>query len=261
MGKSKMARRYDSRTTIFSPEGRLYQVEYAMEAISHAGTCLGIQAKDGILIAAEKRNVHKLLDESVLAEKIYRISENISCTVAGLTSDALILINRLRYWAADYKLRFGEPMPVEQLVQTLCNEKQRFTQIGGKRPFGVSLLYVGWDKHYGYQLYQSDPSGNYTGWKATCIGNNHQAAVSLLKQEYKSPTIDEAKKLAMKVLSKTLDVKLSADKVEMAVLKHIDNKTVLEVLDIKDIETLVKDHEQREKEAEAAAAQSSTSKS
>uniref|UniRef100_A0AC35U3M0 Proteasome subunit alpha type n=1 Tax=Rhabditophanes sp. KR3021 TaxID=114890 RepID=A0AC35U3M0_9BILA len=248
-----MARRYDSRTTIFSPEGRLYQVEYAMEAISHAGTCLGIQASDGILVAAEKRNVNKLLDESVLSEKIYRISDNISCTVAGLTSDALILVNRLRYWAADYKLRFGDSMPVEQLVQCLCNEKQRFTQIGGKRPFGVSLLYIGWDKHYGYQLYQSDPSGNYTGWKATCIGNNHQAAVSLLKQEYKAPTIVEAKKLAMKVLSKTLDVKLSSDKVEMAILRHVDGKTHLDVLDVKEIEILVKEHEQREKEAEAAA--------
>ncbi|TKR95123.1 hypothetical protein L596_009335 [Steinernema carpocapsae] len=113
-----MARRYDTRTTIFSPEGRLYQVEYAMEAISHAGTCLGILSSDGILIAAEKRNVHKLLDDSVLTEKIYRLSDNIACTVAGITADANILINRLRYWAADYKLNFGEPMPVEQLVQT-----------------------------------------------------------------------------------------------------------------------------------------------
>ncbi|KHJ88489.1 multicatalytic endopeptidase domain protein [Oesophagostomum dentatum] len=225
-----MARRYDSRTTIFSPEGRLYQVEYAMEAISHAGTCLGILATDGILIAAEKRNVHKLLDDTVLAEKIYRLSENITCTVAGITADANILINHLRWWAAQYKLSYGEEMPVEQLVQNLCNEKQRYTQIGGKRPFGVSLLYMGWDKHYGYQLYQSDPSGNYTGWKATCIGNNHQAAMSLLKQEYKSPTLAEAKKLAVKVLWKTLDVKLTNEKVEMAVLTRRDGKTVVEEL-------------------------------
>ncbi|KAH7695327.1 proteasome subunit alpha type-4 [Aphelenchoides avenae] len=246
------ARRYDSRTTIFSPEGRLYQVEYAMEAISHAGTCLGILGTDGILIAAEKRNVHKLLDDTVLAEKIYRISDNIACTVAGITADANILINRLRYVAAEYKYGFGEPIPVEQLVQSLCNEKQRYTQIGGKRPFGVSLLYAGWDQYYGFQLYQSDPSGNYTGWKATCIGNNHQAAVSLLKQEYKSPTIDEAKKLAMKVLSKTLDVKMSPDKIEMSILLRRDNQTVLNELTNEEVGALIKEHEEREKEAEAA---------
>ncbi|KAI6218115.1 Proteasome subunit alpha type [Aphelenchoides besseyi] len=250
-----MARRYDSRTTIFSPEGRLYQVEYAMEAISHAGTCLGILATDGILIAAEKRNVHKLLDDEVLAEKIYRISENIACTVAGITADANILISRLRYWAADYKFNYGEPIPVEELVQSLCNEKQRYTQIGGKRPFGVSLLYAGWDQHYGFQLYQSDPSGNYTGWKATCIGNNHQAAVSLLKQEYKSMNLEEATKLAMKVLSKSLDVKLSADKVEMSILIRRDGKTVVNELTNNEVTQLIKDHEEREKEAEQRAAE------
>lgn len=244
-----MARRYDSRTTIFSPEGRLYQVEYAMEAISHAGTCLGILASDGILIAAEKRNVHKLLDDSILAEKIYRLSDNIACTVAGITADANILINHLRYWAAEYKLGYGEDVPVEQLVQNLCNQKQRYTQVGGKRPFGVSLLYMGWDKHYGYQLYQSDPSGNYTGWKATCIGNNHQAAVSLLKQEYKSPTLAEAKKLAMKVLWKTLDVKLAPEKVEMAVLTRKDGKTVVEELTHTEVAQLIKEHEEKETEA------------
>lgn len=73
-------------------------------------------------------------------------------------------------------------------------------------------MYAGWDQHYGFQLYQSDPSGNYTGWKATCIGNNNQGAISLLKQEYVGGTLQDAQKLAMKVLSKTLDVKLSADK-------------------------------------------------
>ncbi|KIH49521.1 multicatalytic endopeptidase domain protein [Ancylostoma duodenale] len=110
---------------------------------------------------------------------------------------------------------------------------------------------MGWDKHYGYQLYQSDPSGNYTGWKATCIGNNHQAAMSLLKQEYKSPTLAEAKKLAVKVLWKTLDVKLTNEKVEMAVLTRRDGKTVVEELTAAEVEKLIKEHEEKEKEAEA----------
>lgn len=125
----------------------------------------------------------------------------------------------------------------------------------------MSLLYAGWDKHFGFQLYQSDPSGNFTGWKATCIGNNHQAAIALLKQEYKSvenTTLDDAKKLAMKVLSKTLDVKLSAEKVEMAQIKLVDGRTVMKQLTHGEITRLIEDHEAAEA-AETTAAPSGTS--
>jgi len=116
------------------------------------------------------------------------------------------------------------------------------------------LLYAGWDKHYGFQLYQSDPSGNYTGWKATCIGNNHQAAISLLKQEYKAvadTSIRDAEKLAMRVLSKTLDVKLTAEKVEMALIKQVGDKTEMKLLTPIEIEKLVAEHEAAEEEAAA----------
>jgi 20S proteasome alpha/beta subunit len=85
-----------------------------------------------------------------------------------------VLINELRLIAQRYQLQYQEPIPCENLVSSLCNIKQAYTQFGGKRPFGVSILYAGWDKHFGYQLYQSDPSGNYGGWKATCIGSNNQ---------------------------------------------------------------------------------------
>lgn len=213
--KPFQARRYDSRTTIFSPEGRLYQVEYAMEAISHAGTSLGILAKDGILLAAERRNTNKLLDSVIFSEKIYKLNDDMVCSVAGITSDANVLTNLLRVIAQRYQLNYGEAMPCEQLVSHLCDVKQAYTQYGGKRPFGVSILYMGWDKHYGYQLYQSDPSGNYGGWKATCIGNNSAAAVSSLKQELGDTeiTLGQAQDLAVKVLSKTLDMtKLTSEK-------------------------------------------------
>ncbi|PSN55910.1 Proteasome subunit alpha type-4 [Blattella germanica] len=203
-----MARRYDTRTTIFSPEGRLYQVEYAMEAISHAGTCLGILANDGILLAAEKKNTNKLLDEVFFSEKIYKL-----------------------------------------------NDLKSFITFPGKRPFGVSILYMGWDKHYGYQLYQSDPSGNYGGWKATCIGNNSAAAVSILKQEYNEgeTVLKDAMALAIKVLSKTLDMtKLTAEKVEMATLTRENGKTKTRILPAKEVEELIAAYEKKEAEAEAA---------
>lgn len=245
-----MARRYDSRTTIFSPEGRLYQVEYAMEAIGHAGTCLGILAKDGVVLAAEKRNTNKLLDEVASSEKIYKLHDDIACSVAGITSDANVLTNELRLMAQRYLLQYQEPIPCEQLVSTLCDVKQAYTQFGGKRPFGVSLLYMGWDRHYGFQLYQSDPSGNYGGWKATCIGNNSAAAVSMLKQEYKVDEVDlqACLQLAVKVLGKTLDTnKLTADKVEIATLTRENGRTCIRILPADELNKYIKKHEEEEK--------------
>ncbi|XP_023023022.1 proteasome subunit alpha type-4 [Leptinotarsa decemlineata] len=249
-----MARRYDTRTTIFSPEGRLYQVEYAMEAISHAGTCLGILANDGILLAAERRNTNKLLDEVFASEKIYKLNEDMVCSVAGITSDANVLTNELRLIGQRYLFQYGESIPCEQLVSWLCDVKQAYTQYGGKRPFGVSILYMGWDKHYGYQLYQSDPSGNYSGWKATCIGNNSSAAISNLKQEYKEGemTLKDAKSLAIKVLVKTLDMaKLTSEKVEMATLSRVNNKTVINILSSTEVENLISEFEKNEATLEA----------
>ncbi|KDQ21572.1 hypothetical protein BOTBODRAFT_207386 [Botryobasidium botryosum FD-172 SS1] len=223
-----MARRYDSRTTIFSPEGRLYQIEYAMEAISHAGTVLGILAKDGVVLAAEKKVTGKLLDLSGAkeggyggsGEKIFLLNSNVIGGVAGITADANSLVNYARTAAQRHLFSYNEDIPVEQLAQRLCNLKQGYTQFGGLRPFGVSILYAGFDPHYQFQLYHSDPSGNYSGWKATCIGANNGTAQSLLKQDYKDEiTVEEAVGLAMKVMSKTMDsTTLGSEKLEFATL-------------------------------------------
>ncbi|XP_074598927.1 proteasome alpha3 subunit [Brevipalpus obovatus] len=244
-----MSRRYDTRTTIFSPEGRLYQVEYAMEAIQHAGTCLGILSSDGIVLAAERKNTNKLLDEAFNAEKIYMIHKDMACSVAGITSDANVLVNQLRQIAQQYQLQYGESIPCEKLVCWLCDIKQAYTQYGGKRPFGVSILYMGWDRHHGFQLYQSDPSGNYAGWKATCIGGNSAAAVSMLEQEYKigATTLDVALGLVIKVLGKTLDTKkLSSDKLEIATLTRKDDQTRIRILPHKDVDELIRVFEKEE---------------
>jgi 20S proteasome subunit alpha 3 len=213
-----MSRRYDSRTTIFSPEGRLYQVEYAMEAIGNAGSALGIMATDGVVLVGEKKVTSKLLQTSRSAEKMYKIDSHLACAVAGIMSDANILINTARLHAQRYVLAYQEPIPVEQLVQSLCDTKQGYTQFGGLRPFGVSFLFAGWDKHHGFQLYMSDPSGNYGGWKAAAVGANSQAAQSMLKQDYRDGmTREEAVALALKVLSKTMDsTSLTSEKLELA---------------------------------------------
>uniref|UniRef100_A0A6A7FNK0 Proteasome subunit alpha type n=1 Tax=Hirondellea gigas TaxID=1518452 RepID=A0A6A7FNK0_9CRUS len=261
-----MARRYDSKTTTFSPEGRLYQVEYAMEAIGHAGMCLGVVAVDGIVLAAERRITNKLLDDVFVSDKIYKIDDDLACSVAGITSDANVLTAELRAIAQRHRLQFGEPMPLEQLVMRLCDLKQAYTQYGGKRPFGVSILYMGWDRRHGFQLYQSDPSGNYSGWKATCIGNSSSAAVSILKQEYGSDVdVHGAQLLALRTLHKTLDItKLTTEKIELATLMRENDVTKLHVLSSDEVGELIKEHEtileEEEKKKQEKAGSSTTSK-
>jgi len=237
-----MARRYDSSTTTFSPEGRLHQVEYAIEAINNAGTCVGILAKDGVVMASEKKVTSSLLAPAKSSEKTYKLCQHGACNVAGLTADANILIDQARLRAGRYEYQYCEPIPLEQLVEHVCNYKQAYTQYGGLRPFGVAFLFAGYDEHYGFQLYQSDPSGNYSGWKATVIGANNQAGKSLLKNEYGAkkeevgedetmkgeeeekvgeaavtvPDVKEALRLAVKVLNKTMDATASSpDKMEL----------------------------------------------
>ncbi|KAJ2357312.1 Proteasome subunit alpha type-3 [Coemansia sp. RSA 2618] len=253
-----MARRYDSRTTIFSPEGRLYQVEYAMEAISHAGTVIGILSKDGIVLAAERQATSNLLEQSLGSEKIYEMNDNVVAGVAGLTADANILINQSRLIAQRYLLRYGSPIPVEQLVRRLCDLKQGYTQFGGLRPFGVSFLCAGWDATFGFQLYQSDPAGNYSSWKAACIGENSSNAQSILKQEYKDDTkedevanvagasmsMDDAMRLTCLVLSKTIDTaKLTSEKLEFATITLKGDKPHIHVYSSEEIDGVLSKHE------------------
>jgi len=237
-----MARRYDSRTTIFSPEGRLYQVEYAMEAIGHAGAAIGVTATDGIVLAAEKKLTSKLLEPAISSEKMYKLDDHIACAVAGITSDANILIEYARVAAQRYIYAYQEPIPIEYLVQQICDLKQGYTQYGGMRPFGVSFLYAGWDKNYGFQLYQSDPSGNYGGWQASAIGANNQAAQSILKTDWKPEfKIKDAVKLAIKVLSKTMDsTSLTADKLDFSTLtRDARGKIVWREIPDKDLQPLL----------------------
>ena len=136
------------------------------------------------------------------------------CAVAGMVSDANILINFARQEAQKYLRVYNTDIPCEQLVRRLCDLKQGYTQHGGLRPFGVSFIYAGYDEQRQFQLYQSNPSGNYGGWKATSVGANNASAQSLLKQDYKEEMkLKEACGLAVKVLSKTMDAqKLSSEK-------------------------------------------------
>lgn len=223
-----MARRYDSRTTTFSPEGRLFQVEYALAAINNAGSTIGVCAENGVVLTGEKKTTSKLLDMAKQHEKIFKIDDHMFCAVAGLASDANVLINKLRLTAQQHQYTYGEPMPVEQLVTSICDLKQGYTQFGGLRPYGVSFLIAGYDRHFNFQLYHTDPSGNFSGWKAHAIGTNSNTAQQTMRQDFKDDMkLKDALELAAKVLVKTMDTATpTAEKVEMGVIEKLDSGVV-----------------------------------
>lgn len=214
-----------------------------MEAISHAGSSVAILTPEGIVLGAEKKVTSKLLESGSKTEKLYKIDNHICCAVAGITADANILIETSRLAAQRYLYTYQEPVPVEYLVGLVCDYKQGYTQYGGLRPFGVSFLFAGYSKDHGFQLFQSDPSGNFAKWKATAIGANTQAAQSILKQDYNDTlSLHDALKLTVKVLSRTMDSTiLTSEKLEFATLTLKDKLPVYHVFNASEIEKLVKE--------------------
>ncbi|KAH7827201.1 putative proteasome subunit alpha type 4 [Monocercomonoides exilis] len=210
-----MSRRYDHRTTTFSPEGRLFQTEYAMEAINHSGAAVGILVRDGIVLLGVQHTTNQLLEPS--EEKMFKINEKTACAVAGLNSDAINLIDYARRVSLQHMMKFDESMPLEQLISIVCDLKQSYTQLGGLRPYGVSFIIGGWDEHYGFQLYLTQPSGMYGAWKATAIGMNSKTSQVCLRQDYKETmSIEEATVLGLKAIAKSLDTaNVTAEKLEI----------------------------------------------
>jgi proteasome alpha subunit len=204
---------YDRTSTVFSPDGRLLQVEYAKKAVSHGATTLGIVYKDGILLVADRRITEKLMvAESV--HKISKIDEHIVATFSGLTSDARILIKRCRLFAQQHKLTYGEAVDVEGIVKYISDLEQSFTQYGGIRPFGIAFLVAGIDKK-GLSLIETDPSGIYTQYTARAIGSGCTEANKLLDRKYRDGMArEEAQKLALEVFKEVLGKEFGIERLE-----------------------------------------------
>ncbi len=204
---------YDRTSTVFSPDGRLLQVEYAKKAVSHGATTLGIVYKDGVLLVADRRITEKLMvAESV--HKISKIDDNIVATFSGLTSDARILIKRCRLSAQQHKLTYGENIDVEGIVKYISDLEQSFTQYGGIRPFGIAFLVGGVDKK-GLSLIETDPSGIYTQYMARSIGSGCAEANKLLDRKYREGMkLEEAQKLAIDIFKEILAKEFSIERLE-----------------------------------------------
>jgi proteasome alpha subunit len=207
---------YDRAITVFSPDGRLLQVEYARKTVSQGTTAIGLVCQDGIVLVADKRIIDPLIIPSSV-EKIFQIDTHIGTTMSGLISDGRILVERAQEEAQRHRLVYEEPVDVMSLVKEICNHKQLYTQYAGTRPFGVSLLIAGVDGEA--VLYVTEPSGIYFKYLATAIGEGSAVVNKFLEKEYKkNMDMDEGIVLSLKALKKVLGTKFNKDRIEAAVI-------------------------------------------
>lgn len=208
---------YDRAITVFSPDGRLFQVEYASETVKRGATVLGISSPEGVVLAAEERTSSKL-QESSFMWKIFQIDEHIGVAVAGLSCDAHVLVDQARIYSQSNRLMYDEPIDVEILTRRIGGIEQMYTQHGGVRPFGISLIFAGIDKK-GSRIFWTDPSGAYLAYKAWAIGSGGDVSNEILESEYRDEIgLDEAIVLALKCMAKILEEKITPQKVRMAII-------------------------------------------
>lgn len=218
---------YDRAITVFSPDGRLFQVEYAREAVKRGTTTVGLKFKDGVALIVDKRIASRLIDSKSI-EKIFQIDEQIGCATSGLVSDARVLVDYARVVAQINKVTYAEKVNIETLVKRICDFKQNYTQYGGVRPFGTALLVAGADTQ-GVHLYETDPSGALVSYKAGSIGAGRNTVMDLFEEEYEeNMSMEDAILLGLKALKKATEEELSVKAIEIGVIRIGENFRRLE---------------------------------
>lgn len=194
---------YDRAPTMFSPDGRLLQVEYAKKTVKQGSSTIGLVVKDGAIIVADKRILDPLIIKEYV-EKIYEIDDHIIASAAGIISDARILMDYARIKAMQHRLTFGNYIDVLELVKEVSDIQQIYTQVGGHRPFGVSLIIAGYD--FQPIVYATDPVGIYFPYYAVAIGAGEEKMMEFLHKNYKQNlTIEEGIKLGLDCLKEAVE--------------------------------------------------------
>jgi len=208
---------YDRAITVFSPDGRLFQVEYALETVYRGPTIIGVTCPEGVVIGAEEKVESKLQDPN-FSQKIYEVDEHLGAAVVGISSDARILIDESRVYCQSNRLMYDEPVDVEVVTKRIGDVMQLYTQHAGVRPFGVSIIFGGVDRT-GPRLFTTDPSGSYRSYKAVAIGIGKETAEKILEAEYREDlTLEEATKLVVKCLVKAVQARDEKPTVKLAVV-------------------------------------------
>jgi len=228
---------YDRGVNTFSPEGRLFQVEYAIEAIKLGTTAVGIQTSEGVVLAAEKRISSKLLVPASV-KKIVQLDAHIGAAMSGFVADARTLVDHARVETQNHWFTYDERMSTESCVQSVCDLALVFGEGEMARPFGVALLVAGVDAN-GPQLFHVDPSGTHTRFMAKAIGAGSEGAQNALKDHYnKSLTLKEAQKIALQILKDVMEDKISNVNVEMSIIPA--DTATYHVCTMEEIEAVIK---------------------
>ena len=228
---------YDRAITVFSPDGRLFQVEYALETVNRGATILGIACSEGIVLGAEERKESTLQDERFMW-KLFEVDQHLGAAVVGLGSDARILIDQARVYAQSNRLMYDEPIDIEILAKRVGDIKQLYTQHAGVRPFGVSIIFGGIDKT-GNRIFGTDPSGSIRGWKAVAFGVGRETVEGMLKTDYnENVDLKSATQLAIKSLVKAQEARGEKPGVKIAVIPTATKK--MELLADDEIEKYMK---------------------
>jgi proteasome alpha subunit len=213
---------YDRAITVFSPDGRLFQVEYAREAVKRGTTTVGLKFKDGVVLIVDKRIASRLMEPRSI-EKIFKIDHHIGCATSGLVADARILVDQARVIAQVNKITYDEDMGVEELVKRICDYKQNYTQYGGVRPFGTALLVAGVDE-LGEHLFETDPSGALVSYKAGSIGAGRNVVMEVFEELYtEGMAMEDAVLLGLKALKKATDEEKLNPTVEIGIVRRGEN--------------------------------------
>lgn len=215
---------YDRASTMFSPDGRILQVEYAEKTVRLGSASIGMICNDGILIVTDRR-ISDVLVVPESSVKIWQIDEHIIGSAAGILSDARVLLERAQIIAQQHRITYDEPIDIESTIKEIANIKQAYTQYGGARPFGIEILIAGVNPNNDCKIFVSDVTGNYTGYFAVAIGENDERIKEILRQEYREGiTIEQGIKLALSIFKRILGKNFSISRFEVAFIKKDEKK-------------------------------------
>lgn len=220
------AMKYDRALTVFSPEGRLFQVEYALEAVRRGTIAVAVKSEEDVCLVAQIKIPSVLMDADSI-DKIFQVDEHIGVAISGLHADSRALINYARVQAQSFRLTYDEPARLNMLVKTIADMKQIYTQYGGIRPFGCALFFIGIDAA-GTQIFTTSPSGIYRSFKAYALGSGESRAREYLTDNYKPDmSFEEIIDLSLKALKESINEEMTKETIRLAYVRSKDKNFIM----------------------------------